>query len=111
MLTAALASQNFNFPSLIIYISASPLVYVPSAVADKTQVDKIMSAQETDRNPLWLDATFTLVPEDAEGHEIGAACSDGSVRILGLLPQQTASGTKSQTLADVASGGRCPDFR
>jgi Carboxypeptidase regulatory-like domain len=95
---AFVASQKFNFPSIIFYISAAPLVNLPST-PDAT---RIKAAQETDRNPLWLDASFTLSLWDANG-PLPNACSDGSVQVLGLMPQQTVSAMKNQTIADVAS--------
>jgi hypothetical protein len=95
---AFVASQKFNFPSIIFYISAAPLVNLPST-PDAT---KIKAAQETDRNPLWLDASFTLSLSDANG-PLPNACTDGSVQVLGLLPQQTVAAMKNQTIADIAS--------
>jgi hypothetical protein len=97
---ALAAAQKFNFPSVIFYISASPLVYLPSGGSP----DGIQAAQETDRNPLWLDATFTLIPEDKDGNAIPMACTDGSVQVLGLLPQANISAAKDSVAADVASG-------
>jgi hypothetical protein len=96
---ALVAAQRFNFPSVIFYISASPLVYLPN----EGSPDSIRSAQETDRNPLWLDATFYLQPEDAQGNVIAGACTDGSVQVLGLLPQANISAPKTSVMGDVAS--------
>ncbi len=96
---ALVAAQRFNFPSVIFYISASPLVYLPN----EGSPDSIQSAQETDRNPLWLDATFYLVPEDANGNPITGACTDGSMQVLGLLPQANISAPKTSVVGDVAS--------
>jgi hypothetical protein len=96
---ALVAAQRFNFPSVIFYISASPLVYLPN----EGSPDSIQSAQETDRNPLWLDATFYLVPEDANGNPIPGACTDGSMQVLGLLPQANISAPKTSVVGDVAS--------
>ena len=101
---AMLAAKNFNFPSIVLYISSAPLVYAPTDVKDQSQLDKIKSAQETTANPVWLDATFTVIPKDTAGNPIPNACSDGSLQILGILPQQTSGGTKTSTQADVASG-------
>jgi hypothetical protein len=99
---ATLASKNFNFPSVVLYISAAPLVYVPSK--DEAQLGKIESDQETDRFPEYLDATFTLTPEDVSGNDLTkSACTDGDVQILGLLPQQTIAGAQNSVLADTAS--------
>jgi hypothetical protein len=101
---AMLAAKNFNFPSIVLYISSAPLVYAPADVADQSQLDKIKSTQETTANPLWLDATFTIIPKDANGIAIPNACRDGSIQVLGILPQQTTGGTKTSTQADVAGG-------
>jgi hypothetical protein len=98
---AIVASQPYNFPSIIFYISAAPLVNLPSSTGDLT---KLQVAQETDQNPQWLDASFTLSFADANGAPLANACSDGSVQVLGLLPQQTVAALKNQTAADVASG-------
>jgi hypothetical protein len=94
------AAQRYNYPSVIFYISASPLVYLPQDGSTAT----IGSAQETDRNPLWLDATFVLEPLDRAGHQLPNACTDGSVQVLGLLPQANLSAPKAQVAADVAQG-------
>lgn len=95
---AFVAGQKFNFPSIVFYISAAPLVNLPST----TESTKIAAAQETDRNPLWLDASFTL-SFSGESGPLPNACSDGSVQVLGLLPQQTVAAMKNQTIADIAS--------
>ncbi len=79
-------------------------MYTPTDPNNQQGLDKLKSAQESDRNPLWLDATFTLVPKDEKGNPLLTACTDGDVQILGILPQQTTGGTKTQTAADVASG-------
>jgi hypothetical protein len=97
---AFVAAQQFNFPSIIFYISAAPLVNLPATPAE---IDKMPFAQETDRNPLWLDASFTLTVYDSKG-ALPNACSDGSVQVLGLLPQQTVAALKNQTAADIATG-------
>jgi hypothetical protein len=96
---AFIAGQQFNYPSIVFYISAAPLVNLPST--DETK--KIKAAQETDRNPLWLDASFTLSLYDNDGNQLPDACTDGSVQVLGLMPQQTVAALKNQTIADVAS--------
>lgn len=95
---AFVASQKFNFPSIIFYISAAPLVNLPSTA----EATKIEAAQETDRNPLWLDSSFTL-SFSGENGPLPNACSDGSVQVLGLLPQQTVTAMKNQTIADIAT--------
>lgn len=93
------ASQRFNYPSIIFYISAVPLVN-PSAVSNP---NLIQYAQETEQNPLWLDASFTLTFLDAAGNPLPNACTDGSVQVLGLLPQPTISALKNRTAANVAT--------
>lgn len=97
---ALAASQGYNYPSIIFYISAAPLVNLPST---SDQNSKIHADQETDRNPLWLDASFTLSFFDKNG-PLPNACTDGSVQVLGLLPQQTVAALKNRTMADVATG-------
>jgi Carboxypeptidase regulatory-like domain len=101
---AVLASQNFNFPSIVLYISAAPLVYAPARVTQPNELNKLQSAQETNRNPQWLDSDFQLTPLDENGQPLSQACTNGDIQILGLLPQQTLGGAKNQTVADVASG-------
>jgi hypothetical protein len=96
---AFIAGQQFNYPSIIFYVSAAPLVNLPST--DETS--KIQASQETDRNPLWLDASFTLSFYDSDGNPLVGACSDGTVQVFGLMPQQTVAALKNQTVADVAS--------
>jgi len=91
--------QQFNYPSIIFYISAAPLVNLPTT----NETKKIEAAQETNRNPLWLDASFTLSLYDNTGNLLPDACSDGGVQVLGLMPQQTVAALKNQTIADAAS--------
>jgi hypothetical protein len=101
------ASQNYNFPSIIFYISAAPLVNLPSDPNDSSTIqneEKSIQKDETDLNPLWLDSSFTLTFSDKDGKPIDGACTDGSVQILGLLPQQTVAALKNQTSADIATG-------
>jgi hypothetical protein len=93
------AGQQFNYPSIIFYISAAPLVNLPTT----NETKKIEAAQETNRNPLWLDASFTLALYDDAGNLLPEACTDGSVQVLGLMPQQTVAALKNQAVADVAS--------
>jgi hypothetical protein len=93
------ASQKFNYPSIIFYVSAVPLVNVTSS----SNPDQIQAVQETDRNPLWLDASFTLTFFDANNKLIPSACTDGRVQVLGLLPQQTVAALKNRTAANVAT--------
>jgi hypothetical protein len=96
---AFFAGQQFNYPSIIFYISAAPLVNLPTT----NETKKIEAAQETNRNPLWLDASFTLSLYDNTGNLLPDACSDGGVQVLGLMPQQTVAALKNQTIADAAS--------
>ena len=93
------AGQQFNYPSIIFYISAAPLVNLPTT----NETKKIEAAQETNRNPLWLDASFTLSVFDANGNQLSDACTDGSVQVLGLMPQQTVAALKNSAVADAAS--------
>ncbi|MGA3009540.1 MAG: carboxypeptidase-like regulatory domain-containing protein [Terracidiphilus sp.] len=104
---ALASSQGYNFPSIIFYISAVPLVNLPSMSSGDSMIqneDTTIQKDETDLNPLWLDASFTLTFLDKDGKPIDGACTDGSVQILGLLPQQTVAAMKNQTTADVATG-------
>lgn len=104
---ALASSQGYNFPSIIFYISAVPLVNLPSISSGESMIqneDATIQKDETDLNPLWLDASFTLTFLDKDGKSIDNACRDGSVQILGLLPQQTVSAMKNQTIADAATG-------
>jgi hypothetical protein len=96
---AFFAGQQFNYPSIVFYISAAPLVNLPTT----NETKKIEAAQETNRNPLWLDASFTLSLYDDDGNLLSDACTDGSVQVLGLMPQQTVAALKNQTIADAAS--------
>jgi hypothetical protein len=96
---AFFAGQQFNYPSIVFYISAAPLVNLPTT----NETKKIETAQETNRNPLWLDASFTLSLYDDDGNLLSDACTDGSVQVLGLMPQQTVAALKNQTIADAAS--------
>jgi hypothetical protein len=93
------ASQKFNYPSIIFYVSAVPLVNVTSS----SDPDQIQAVQETNRNPLWLDASFTLTFFDRNNTLIPSACTDGRVQVLGLLPQQTVAALKNRTAANVAT--------
>jgi len=93
------ANQNYNFPSIIVYISAVPVVNPPSGPKDVKRVEK----QETDLNPIWLDASFTLTFYKQDGSPLPNACKDGSVQVLGLLPQQTVTALKNQTISNVSS--------
>jgi len=104
---ALASSQGYNFPSIIFYISAVPLVNLPSISSGDSMIqdeDKKIQKEETDLNPLWLDASFTLTFFDKDGKSIDGACRDGSVQILGLLPQQTVTAMKNQMGADIATG-------
>jgi protocatechuate 3,4-dioxygenase beta subunit len=96
---AFFAGQQFNYPSIIFYISAAPLVNLPTT----NETSNIQAAQETDRNPVWLDASFTLSLYDSNGNPLPNACSDGSVQVLGLMPQQTVAALKNSAIADAAS--------
>jgi hypothetical protein len=104
-----LESRNYNYPSLILYVSAIPVVCVDTPPADQQTADEIAkgineSSQETDRNPQWLDATFTLSAFDEKDNLITDACiDDKTVKILTLLPQQTVAGLKNQTVADITA--------
>jgi len=104
---ALASSQGYNFPSIIFYISAVPLVNLPTISSGDSVIqneDATIQKDETYLNPLWLDASFTLTFLDKDGKSIDGACADGSVQILGLLPQQTITAMKNQTIADVATG-------
>ena len=104
---ALAASQGYNFPSIVFYISAVPLVNLPSISNSDSMIqneDATIQKDETDLNPLWLDASFTLTFFDKDGKSIDGACRDGSVEILGLLPQQTVTAMKNQMGADIATG-------
>lgn len=97
---AIIANQDYNFPSIIIYISAVPVVNPPGGPNDLKRIKK----QETDQNPIWLDASFTLTFFDKDGQPLPEACKDGSsVQVLGLLPQQTVAALKNQTISNVSS--------
>jgi Carboxypeptidase regulatory-like domain len=102
---AVVANQKFNFPSIIFYISSAPLVNLTSsdATTKKLQVAKQQASQETKFNPVWLDASFTLSFQSADGTQLPNACSDGSVQVLGVMPQQTITAAKNQTVADISS--------
>jgi hypothetical protein len=104
---ALASSRGYNFPSIIFYISAVPLVNLPSiSSGDSMNQNESATIQkdETDLNPLWLDASFTLTFFDKDGKSIDGACGDGSAQILGLLPQQTVSAMKNQMGANIGAG-------
>jgi hypothetical protein len=96
---AIVANQNYNFPSIIIYVTAVPVVNPPSGPKDLKEIEK----QETALNPLWLDASFTLTFIDKDGNALPNACKDGSDQVLGLLPQQTVTALKNQTTSNVSA--------
>lgn len=102
---AVVANQKFNFPSIIFYISSAPLVNLTSsdATTKKLQVAKQQASQETKFNPVWLDASFTLSFQGADGTPLPNACSDGSVQVLGVMPQQTITAAKNQAVADIST--------
>ena len=101
------AIQKFNYPSIVFYISSAPVVYL-SAVSN-VAITEDQAKQETDREPLWLDASFTLkfFKKDDKGAEVAvddSACKDGStIQIIGMMPQQTTSAVKNQTAANVTT--------
>ncbi|MGA3047943.1 MAG: carboxypeptidase regulatory-like domain-containing protein [Terracidiphilus sp.] len=101
------AIQKFNYPSIVFYISSAPLVYL--SADKKGQISEDQAKQETDREPLWLDASFTLkfYEKDNNGGEVAiddSACKDGStIQIIGMLPQQTTSALKNSTAANVTT--------
>jgi hypothetical protein len=104
---AVLASQNYNFPSIILYISAMPVVY-PEPDQDTGKVDSKtatanVNKEETKQYPTWLDATFTLEPQNDQGQVIKGACESGAVRVLGILPQQTVATTQASIPDQVAT--------
>lgn len=91
------ANKNYNFPSLYIYISASPLL-LPK-LSNPSDLDSIQSVQDGDRDINWLDATFDLTPVDSNGQPLPC---DENVQVLGLLPGTTVAGTKTPA-ADTAA--------
>lgn len=103
---ALVASQKYNFPSIVVYISATPLVNTD----DPNSTPKFEENQETKLNPTWLDTSFTLSffghPEGADASkevELPNACADGSVQIIGILPQQTTTAFQNSPVADAAA--------
>lgn len=97
---ASLANVNqaFNFPSIYIYISASPLL-LPT-LADAKNLDSIESVQDGDRDVAWMDSSFDLVPYDAQGAKLGC---DNTVQVLGLLPGATVTGSKPSVAGTAAT--------
>jgi hypothetical protein len=80
-----------------------PVVYTDTEGKDaKSDKNNTANKEETQQYPNWLDATFTLVPEDDKGVAIPGACESGAVRVLGVLPQQTIAATRT-SIADQAA--------
>ncbi|AEU37458.1 carboxypeptidase-like regulatory domain-containing protein [Granulicella mallensis] len=99
---ALIANQDYYYPSIIFYMSASPLVNIPNDAT--ANLDKsVKSAQETNRNPNWLDAEFTITPVDSNGKALKGCGLGEGIEVLGALPQQTVGSTKNQKTADVAT--------
>jgi hypothetical protein len=104
-----LQGKSFYYPSIILYISAVPVVCVGQPPTNQTDADKQVnsieqSSQETNRNPEWLDASFSLTATDDKDKAIDIDCTDDkSIKILQILPQQTVAGLKNQPLADTAT--------
>jgi len=98
--SASLATVNasYNFPSLYIYISASPLL-LPQ-LSDAKKLDSIESVRDGDRDVNWMDASFNLDPVDENGNELSC---DSSLSVIGLLPGATVTGNKNSTASDAAN--------
>jgi hypothetical protein len=83
-------NRQYNFPSIYIYISASPLL-LPQ-LADAAKPDSIEAVRDADRDILWMDATFDLTPQDKSGAALACA---GNVQVIGLVPGATVTSIKT----------------
>jgi hypothetical protein len=95
-------NADFVFPSVVLTISARPLAYdLPVDNGQKMVPDKIPQIGKNDlaNSPKWIDASFTLAALDDQGLD---QCSS-DLQIVGILPQQTVSGTKTSGEADLAA--------
>jgi hypothetical protein len=95
-------NADFVFPSVVLTISARPLAYVlPTQTGQKVVPNTIPQIGKNDlaNSPKWIDASFTLSALDEQGND---HCSS-DLQIVGILPQQTVSGTKTSVEADLAT--------
>ena len=91
------ANAQFNFPSIYLFISSSPLL-IPKTAKKTSEID---SVQDGDRDIKWMDATFTIDPLGSDGNSLGN-CGQ-YVQILGLLPNQTEAALKTPVANTVAT--------
>ena len=97
---ADLAAVNgqYKFPSIYLYISASPLL-LPQ-LADGADPESIEGVKDADRDITWMDATFHLTTTNEKGDAVDCP---GNVQIIGMLPGATLSTSKTPVLNTAAS--------
>lgn len=94
----ATVNGKYNFPSIYIYISASPLL-LPQ-LADGAKPDSIDAVRDADRDINWMDASFDLVPLGSDGRPLPCG---GNVQVIGLVPGATVTSTKTPAANTAAS--------
>lgn len=94
----ATVNGKYNFPSIYIYISASPLL-LPQ-LADGAKPDSIEGVHDADRDITWMDASFDLTPK---GSNSQALPCEGNVQVIGLVPGATVTTNKTPAVDTAAS--------
>ncbi|MBI2956918.1 MAG: hypothetical protein HYY26_06370, partial [Acidobacteria bacterium] len=98
-------NKAYRFPSLYFQISASPL-FVPVIKDEKTKDEKAQRYIERvlyeDRDAEWMDVAVELTPV-CKAAIPAKECTREMVRVLALIPSETAAGTKERLPTQVAS--------
>jgi hypothetical protein len=91
--------STYNYPSIVVMISATPLLTPKSGKNDNfvEDPDKIDHVDGTN-SVVWMDVTSELTALDRNGRE--AECgADPCLRIIGILPGTTSAALKPQAVA------------
>jgi hypothetical protein len=98
-------STVYNYPSIVLAISATPL-RTPKVTKDHDYVadpESVPGVEGGDNDVVWMDVTSSLTAFDSSGKELTCGV-DPCVRIIGILPGTTTAALKPQAPANVADG-------
>lgn len=104
--TAEGVNEKYNFPSVYLYISASPNLYPDPK--QENQNAEIKSVKNESIDLKWMRAEFTIVPLDKDGNPLPDSLPKGEVpyvQILGLSPSATLAASKTPLANTVATAG------
>lgn len=89
--------SSYNYPSIVLLISATPLL--TPKLKDANNLESIKDVNG-DNDVEWMDITFDLKAFDASNNE--AKCTGPCFQIIGLLPGTTTAASKAQAPATIA---------